>query len=263
MLAILAGALGLIIGSFLNVVIHRLPEEQSIIYPPSSCPHCGHRIQPWENIPVLSYLMLGGKCSSCKAPISFRYPLIEVITAGFTIHALFYLGMGIELLAGLILIWALIALTLIDLETFLLPDAITKPWMVLGILFNTVTYYATGSVLFVFPWDSVFGLLLGYGVLWALAMTYLKLTGREGMGFGDLKLLGMLGAWLGWQAVLFILFIASITGSMIAIGALVLGKGRHYAIPFGPYLALGGWIMLMYPHLVFRFYLYLAQPPQQ
>lgn len=247
------GLVGLLIGSFLNVVIHRLPRQQSVVSPPSSCPACGHRIRPWENIPVLSYLFLRGKCAGCATGISWRYPAVELFTAGMTAFTALQLGWTWALLPGLLLTWALIALTFIDLDTQLLPDAITKPGIVLGIIVNSGAYLL-GHPLFASPLESILGAIIGYGVLWLLAMAYLKYTGQHGMGFGDLKLLGMLGAWLGWTAVPMILFIAALLGGLIGIGLLLAGRGRHYAIPFGPYLALGGWLMLLWPKEIIQGY---------
>lgn len=252
--ALLFGILGLLIGSFLNVVIHRLPRGLSVVSPPSACPACGRRVRALENIPVLSFLLLGGRCRGCAGRIGWRYPVVEALTGLLTAFSALQLGWGPQLLPGLLLLWALLALTFIDLDTQLLPDAITKPGMLLGLLLNTGVWYGLGQPLFASPLSSLLGLLLGYGSLWLLAMAYLKLTGKHGMGFGDLKLLGMLGAWLGWSAVPMILFIAALTGGLVGIALLAAGRGRHYAIPFGPYLALGGWLMLLWPQQIIHGY---------
>lgn len=257
-LAVLAGILGLMIGSFLNVVIYRLPHGISVVSPPSNCPQCGYRIRPWENIPLLSYAALRGRCHGCHARIPWRYPLVEAFTGLVTAYSALQLGWGLTLLPGLLLVWALIALTFIDFDTQLLPDAITKPGMALGVLLNGAVGLGLHQTLFASPLSSLLGLIAGYGSLWLLAMGYLKLTGKHGMGFGDLKLLGMLGAWLGWPAVPMILFIAAILGGGVGIVLLAMGKGRHYAIPFGPYLALGGWLMLLWPQQIIHGYFALA-----
>lgn len=251
--------LGLLVGSFLNVVIHRLPRQESIAFPGSHCPSCGHALRPWDNIPLLSWLLLRGHCRYCQAPISWRYPLVELSAALLALLAAAVLGWRGQLLPALLLLWALLALTLIDLETYLLPDRITKPGMLLGLLVNATAFFSPDFAL-TRPLDALLGLLLGYGLLRGLAEIYLRLSGREGMGHGDFKLLGMIGAWLGWQDMFLALFIAALSGGLVAIVFLGLGKGRDYAIPFGPYLALGGAILLLWPQVVIEQFLHLAAP---
>jgi leader peptidase (prepilin peptidase)/N-methyltransferase len=247
--------LGLLIGSFLNVVVHRVPRRESILHPASHCPQCGHVLRAWENIPVVSWLILRGRCHDCRASIAWRYPALELLTALFSLVVAWQWSFRWSLLPALIFTWALLALTLIDLETQLLPDRITKPGMLLGLLLNASALLGPGVALTT-PLNALLGIVLGYGSLWLLATGYLKMTGKYGMGGGDLKLLGMIGAWLGWQAVFLTLFIAAISGGIVAMILLLSGKGRDYAIPFGPYLALGGWLMLLWPSTIIGGYLH-------
>ena len=249
------GILGLLLGSFLNVVVHRLPQGESIVHPPSRCPQCEHRLRPWENIPVLSWLLLRGRCHDCGVRISFRYPALELLTAAVTVLVAWELGWELRLIPALLLSWALLALTVIDLETQLLPDRITKPGILLGLLLNATALVHPGLAL-VGPPEAVAGVVLGYGSLWLLAVGYHRWSGRHGMGGGDLKLLAMIGAWLGWQAVFLTLFIAALSGGVVAMAYVLAGKGRDYAMPFGPYLALGGWLMLLWPQQIIAGYLH-------
>ncbi|MEY2341779.1 A24 family peptidase [Acidithiobacillus sp. IBUN Pt1247-S3] len=255
----LLAVIGLLVGSFLNVVIHRLPRHESIVFPGSHCPLCGHELRPWDNIPVLSWLSLRGRCRYCQGAISGRYPLVEIVAALLAILAAWVIGWHGQLLPALILLWALLALTLIDLETYLLPDRITKSGMVLGLLINA-SAFLTQDFALTRPLDALLGLVLGYGLLRGLAEIYLRLSGREGMGHGDFKLLGMIGAWLGWQDMFLALFLAALSGGLVAIVFLASGKGRDYAIPFGPYLALGAATMLLWPQVVIEQFLHLAAP---
>lgn len=263
----------LMIGSFLNVVIHRLPimlerewqaeylgyfnpetqpqqeERYNLMVPRSACPHCGHAITAMENIPLLSWLWLKGRCRACQAPISARYPLVELLTAllSLIVAATFPPGWG--LLATLLLTWVLVALTFIDLDKMLLPDQLTLPLLWGGLLFNL-----TGG--FVPLADAVIGAMAGYLVLWSLYWAFKLLTGKEGMGYGDFKLLAALGAWLGWQALPIVLLLSSLVGAFIGIG-LILLRNHHQnkPIPFGPYLAIAGWIALLWGDTITRWYL--------
>lgn len=263
----------LMIGSFLNVVIHRLPimlerewqaeylgyfnpetqpqqeERYNLMVPRSACPHCGHAITAMENIPLLSWLWLKGRCRECQAPISARYPLVELLTAllSLIVAATFPPGWG--LLAALLLTWVLVALTFIDLDKMLLPDQLTLPLLWGGLLFNL-----TGG--FVPLADAVIGTMAGYLVLWSLYWAFKLLTGKEGMGYGDFKLLAALGAWLGWQALPIVLLLSSLVGAFIGIG-LILLRNHHQnkPIPFGPYLAIAGWIALLWGDTITRWYL--------
>ncbi|MHB1578212.1 MAG: prepilin peptidase [Acidithiobacillus ferrooxidans] len=253
---VLTTLLGLLVGSFLNVVVHRVLRRESIIHPASHCPHCGHVLRPWENIPVLSWLALGGRCHACGEPIAWRYPALELLSGLLSLVVVWQLGLTWRLLPALVFTWALLALTMIDLETQLLPDRLTKPGMLAGLLLNGSALFWPGLAL-VTPLDALLGMIIGYGSLWLLATVYYRIAGRHGMGGGDLKLLGMIGAWLGWQAVFLTLFIAALGGGLVALGFLLRGKGRDYAMPFGPYLALGGWLMLLWPQAILSGYLHL------
>lgn len=259
----LAGLFGLVVGSFLNVVILRLPvmmerqwrrqcaeyvdtpmdeneERFDLISPPSRCPGCGHRIRPWENIPVLGWLMLRGRCSSCSRPISPRYPIIEIATAVLSMVVAWRFGMNWSCLAALFLTWALIALSVIDYDHQLLPDSITLPLLWAGLLLGQFGLFAG-------PSDSVIGAAAGYLSLWSVYWLFRLFTGKEGMGYGDFKLLAMLGAWTGWQLLLPIILISSVIGAIVGI-ALILFQGRERGkpIPFGPYLAAAGWVTLLW-----------------
>lgn len=249
----LIGLFGLLIGSFLNVVIHRVPLRESIIFPNSHCPHCSHLLRFWENIPVLSWIALRGKCSQCHHSISIRYPLIEILTGLLSAFVSCRWGLHWSLIPALILTWVLLALTFIDFETQLLPDKITKPFMVIGLLFNTSAFWFTGFALTT-PVDALIGWMVGYGCLWLLDRLYLKIKGVHGVGGGDLKMLGLIGAWLGWQSMLMTLLIAAIAGGIVGLSFLLNGENKKTAIPFGPYLALGAWAMLMYPNFIFHAY---------
>lgn len=255
----------LCIGSFLNVVILRLPkmmqqewrcqceeflevpEKQrkqppplSLSKPASTCPSCGHQIRAWENIPVISWLVLRGKCSSCKAPISPRYPIIEAITAFFSVVTVALLGPTEAALWALLLVWALVALTMIDFDTQLLPDSITLPLLWLGLVLN---YFGVLT-----DFNSAFwGAVAGYLSLWSVYWLFKLVTGKEGMGHGDFKLLAALGAWLGWQLLPAVILLSSLVGAVVGIALMVFKKhGREVPIPFGPYLAAAGLLGLWF-----------------
>ncbi|WP_412481144.1 prepilin peptidase [Azonexus sp. IMCC34839] len=264
-LTIASGLLGLCIGSFLNVVIHRLPkmmeaewanqcaelrgelsppppaEPLTLARPGSRCPHCGHQIRAHENIPLFSYfLILQGKCSGCGQAISLRYPIIETCTGLLSAFVAWYFGPTPACLGALLLIWALIALTGIDIDTQLLPDSITLPLLWLGLLFNL---FGTFTDL---P-SAVIGAMAGYLSLWSVFWLFKLATGKEGMGYGDFKLLAALGAWLGWQMLPAIILLSSVVGAVVGIALIVLAKhGRNVPIPFGPYLAVAGVIALFW-----------------
>ena len=272
--------LGLVIGSFLNVVVHRLPvmmerdwREQCKAYisgaepstaseprydlasPPSSCPSCGRRIRPLENIPVLSYLALRGRCAGCGIRISLRYPAVEMLTCAMSLIVAWHFGVSVQTLAVLLFTWALIALTFIDLDTQLLPDSITLPMLWAGLAFNLFDVIVP-------LWDAVVGAMCGYGVLWFVYQAFRLLTGKEGMGFGDFKLLAMLGAWAGWQSLPLTILISSVLGAAVGISLIVLkGQSREIPIPFGPYLALAGWVSLMWGDRIIAAYLGTGAPP--
>lgn len=266
----------LMVGSFLNVVIHRLPimmerdwraeyrdyfdedesistnERYNLMVPRSACPHCGHAITAIENIPLLSWLWLRGRCRECRAPISARYPLVELLTALLSVAIAATLAPGWGVLAALLLTWSLVALTFIDLDKMLLPDQITLPLLWGGLLFNLLG----GFVPLV---DAVLGAMAGYLVLWSLYWSFKLLTGKEGIGYGDFKLLAALGAWLGWQALPIILLLSSLVGAVIGITLIALRKHHQgNPIPFGPYLAIAGWIALLWGDKITRWYLELV-----
>ncbi|MBL0614920.1 prepilin peptidase [Aeromonas veronii] len=263
----------LMIGSFLNVVIHRLPimlerewqaeyrgyfspdeeatvpERYNLMVPRSACPHCGHAITALENIPLLSWLWLKGRCRDCQAPISARYPLVELLTALLSVAVAMVITPGWGTLAALLLTWVLVALTFIDLDKMLLPDQLTLPLLWGGLLFNLAGGFVPLA-------DAVIGAMVGYLVLWSLYWAFKLLTGKEGMGYGDFKLLAALGAWLGWQALPIILLLSSLVGAVIGISLIALQKHHQgKPIPFGPYLAIAGWIALLWGDTITRWYL--------
>jgi leader peptidase (prepilin peptidase)/N-methyltransferase len=223
---------GLAIGSFLNVCIYRLPRRMSIVSPPSRCSACGHRLSWFENIPLVSYMVLRGRCCSCRAPVSLQYPIVELITAAMFAGLWWYYGPDLLLVPRLLLGCALIVLFFVDLEHQLLPNAITLPGILIGFVFSLLT--EPGWI------SSLLGVLLGGGVLYATAEGYYRIRGEEGLGMGDVKMLAMIGAFLGWQLTLVTLFMASFAGSNIG-GLLILfgGGGMKTALPFGTFLALG------------------------
>ncbi len=270
---VVASILGLIVGSFLNVVIHRLPEMMmrewrlqchelqggtpdeadhepfSLSTPRSRCPACGHLITPRENIPLLSYLLLKGRCAGCGKPISLRYPLVETLTALLSALVVWHFGFDWQAAAALLLTWALIPLIFIDLDHQLLPDDITLPllWLGLGLsLFG----------IFTDPRSAILGAMAGYLSLWSVYILFKVATGKEGMGYGDFKLLALFGAWLGWQAIPLIIILSSLTGAVVGITLILLRRhDRGTPIPFGPYLATAGWIALMWGEPITQAYL--------
>jgi leader peptidase (prepilin peptidase) / N-methyltransferase len=266
-----ATLLGLMVGSFLNVVIHRLPKmmeqewqrncaelhgqdapaqaKYTLVTPRSACPACSHPIRAWENIPVISYLLLGGQCSACNARISPRYPLVEAMTGILAGLIAWRLGFGNAALAAMAFTFCLIALTFIDFDTHLLPDDITLPLLWGGLLWNI-----SGGL--TDPTSAVIGAVAGYLALWSIYWLFKLATGKEGMGYGDFKLLAAIGAWFGWQLLPAVILLSSLAGSVIGIGLIVLARhGRNVPIPFGPYLALGGIAALFFGPQLAGFYL--------
>jgi leader peptidase (prepilin peptidase) / N-methyltransferase len=262
---------GLLAGSFLNVVIHRLPKMMeaewarhhagpgaeetgpaatyNLLAPRSACPHCGHRITALENIPVVSYLALGGRCAGCKQPVSIRYPLVEVLTGALSGLIAWHFGFGAMALASLLFACALIALTFIDFDTFLLPDDITLPLLWAGLLFNLGGGFTDLQ-------SAVIGAAAGYLSLWSIYWMFKLTTGKEGMGYGDFKLLGAIGAWFGWQLLPAIILLSSLVGAVIGIALILLARhGRNMPIPFGPYLAIAGIAALFWGPQLAHFYL--------
>ncbi|MCB1615785.1 MAG: prepilin peptidase [Pseudomonadales bacterium] len=254
--------LGLMIGSFLNVVIYRLPvmmkndwheqccellsventqpAKMNLAFPASHCPVCQHNIKAWENIPVISYLFLGGKCAGCKTPISLRYPFIELLTGALSAVVILHFGLTVQGGLALVLTWSLICLTLIDYDEKLLPDSITLPLLWLGLLANLFSTYTSLE-------NSVIGAMAGYLSLWSVFWLFKIVTGKDGMGYGDFKLLAALGAWMGWQMLPLIIILSSLVGSILGILAIALfRRDRNNSIPFGPFLAIAGWIAFVW-----------------
>lgn len=283
----LCGLVGLLVGSFLNVVIHRLPkimerewrlqcaemneqlatdapktDSKNITPPPynlhsprSACPHCGHQISALENIPVISYLALRGKCRKCGAGISVRYPIVELTSSLLSAYAAWHFGFGLTAVAAILFVWALIALTFIDFDTQLLPDDITLPLLWLGIIFNMYGAFTTLS-------NAIAGAIAGYLVLWSVYWIFKLVTGKEGMGYGDFKLLAAIGAWLGWSMLPLVIMLSSVVGAVVGITLIIVARhGRNVPIPFGPYLAGGGLIALFWgPQLTQRYLQMLSMP---
>lgn len=280
--------LGLLVGSFLNVVIYRLPvmmerqwseecddfirstpqyspllpaanEEQklarfNLAYPNSRCPGCGAAIRPWQNIPVISYVLLRGKCSNCQVKISVRYPIIEFVTGLLSVAVLWQFGATWQAALALPLVWSLIALTMIDIDHHLLPDIITLPLLWLGLLANTQELFCSLN-------DAVIGAAAGYLFLWCVYWAFKLLTGKEGMGYGDFKLLAAFGAWMGWQYLGLILILSSLVGAVLGVaGIILLGRDKARPLPFGPYLAGAGLIALFWGEPILTRYLQFANP---
>lgn len=276
---VLCGLIGLMVGSFLNVVIHRLPQMMerewraqcadldntqpahetaapyNLVIPRSACPQCGHRIGALENIPVLSYLWLRGKCKGCGTHISLRYPIVEALCGALSAYAAWHFGFGVAACGALLFIWAMVALTFIDFDTQLLPDSITLPLLWLGLSFNLYSTYTDLHA-------AVIGAIGGYLVLWLVYWSFKLTTGKEGMGFGDFKLLAALGAWLGWQLLPLIILLSSVVGAVVGITLMIVARhGRNIPIPFGPYLAGGGLIALFWGQSLTQGYLQLVATP--
>ncbi len=242
---------GGMIGSFLNVCIYRLPKEESIVWPGSHCPHCQKPIRFYDNIPVVSYLLLRGKCRYCRGLISIQYPLVEGITALSALFLIMRVGPSLSFLFYFAFIAALIVITIIDLYYQIIPDVISLPGIGVGLLASLLVPEITF-------WNSLIGILLGGGSLFLVATLYQWLFKREGMGGGDVKLLAMIGAFLGWKAVIVTILLSSLIGSITGIFIMVLkGKDSKYAIPFGPFLSLGAVISLFYGESLIRWYLHL------
>ena len=273
-LVLVAVLFGLLAGSFLNVVIHRLPrmmERQwradcaelagapspepgpayNLVVPRSACPHCGHGITALENIPIASYIALGGKCSACKKPISLRYPVVEALVGALSGYIAWHYGLSAAMFGALLFMGAMVALTFIDLDTSFLPDDITLPLLWAGLLVNTVGVFADLR-------SAVFGAVAGYVALWSVYWVFKFLTGKEGMGYGDFKLLAAIGAWLGWKMLPLVILLSSLVGAVV--GILLIAFARHernVPIPFGPYLAAAGLIALFWGDALTRQYLNL------
>jgi leader peptidase (prepilin peptidase)/N-methyltransferase len=256
---IFAFILGAVIGSFLNVCICRLPENRSVIFPPSHCPKCDYRIPFYDNIPILSYLLLGGKCRSCKTRISLQYPLVELINGLLSLFLFLKFGSGLTFLLLFIFCSALVAVTFIDLKHQIIPDVISLPGIVTGFAasFFISDIYNVGAIL---SWsNSLTGILAGGGSLFLVAYGYHFFTGKEGMGGGDIKLLAMMGAFLGWRAVPFIIFTGALAGSVIGVSIMLAQKkDSKLAIPFGPFLAFGALLFIFYGREIISWYFSLG-----
>ena len=274
----LAIILGLLVGSFLNVVIYRLPKMMenewrvqcaelasatdpapvqvtndkpayNLVVPRSACPGCGHQITAIENIPIISYLALGAKCRSCKRKISPRYPIVEGLTALFSGIIVWHFGFGLAGISALILLWGLIALTFIDADTQLLPDSITLPLLWLGLIVNINGTFTDLR-------SAVLGAVFGYLALWSVYWMFKLVTKKEGMGYGDFKLLAAIGAWLGWQVLPIVILLSSVVGAIVGIVLILLARlGRNIPLPFGPYLAMAGFIALIWGQQIMDRYL--------
>jgi len=246
----LCALLGLLAGSFANVCVYRIPRRESIVLPASHCPACKHPIAPFDNIPVLSWLMLRGRCRNCRQTIAWRYPLLETLMGLSWAGLAWHFGPGLQLVMALSLFFLLWVLSFIDFETGLLPDVLTLSGIVLGLLFS----WWLGD------WrHAVIGAIAGYGVFWLVNRLFLLLSGREGMGYGDFKLLAMLGAFLGWQALPFIILVSSVIGALVGSLFLWLSRrGLRAEIPYGPYLAGASMIWLLWGDAILGWYMNTA-----
>ena len=277
-----AFAFALVIGSFLNVVIYRLPlmmqrewraqceELQSspapnlpegpfnLIVPRSRCPSCGKAITAWQNIPVLSYLLLDAQCANCRSSISVRYPIVEMLTAMLAAICAWHFGFGPEALMAIALSCVLVAISLIDVDHQIIPDSIAIPLLWVGLLMSLFHPVAGAETLFIAPQEAIIGAVAGYLSLWSVYQVFKMVTGKEGMGYGDFKLLAALGAWLGWEALPTIILLSALVGAVIGIAMIVFrGRDRQLPIPYGPYLAAAGWITMLYGEVITSTYLEL------
>jgi len=269
----IAFILGLLVGSFLNVVIYRLPkrmqfewtqqsyewlnkepystveEPPGIVFPASHCGHCKTPIKAWQNIPVVSFLLLKGRCGHCQQSISWRYPAIELLTAILSAYVMYHFGWSLQALFGLLLTWALVALTFIDFDHQLLPDDIVFPTLWLGLGLSTYTIFTQ-------PSNAIIGAIAGYLSLWCVFQLFKLLTGKEGMGFGDFKLLSLFGAWFGWQVLPQIVLLSTLLGSIVGLTLIITGNTtRDKPMPFGPYLAIAGWVAMLWGEQINQLYL--------
>ncbi|SJM93872.1 Type 4 prepilin-like proteins leader peptide-processing enzyme (Includes: Leader peptidase; N-methyltransferase) [Crenothrix polyspora] len=278
LLSALVGMIGLLVGSFLNVVIYRLPimmrrdwrsdcadylqielddsdnDEKpfNLVLPLSRCSACKTPIKPYQNVPVISYVLLGGRCGQCRHPISIRYPAIEVLTMVLSITVAWHLGYTLQTVFALLLTWSLIALSFIDIDQQLLPDSIALPLLWLGLLLSVFNIFIDAPT-------SIIGACAGYLILWSVYHLFKLATGKEGMGYGDFKLLALFGAWLGWQTLPMIILLSSLVGAIIGSAMIVFGnRDRNTPIPFGPYLAAAGWIALLWGKPINQLYLHIV-----
>ncbi|KAF0123202.1 MAG: leader peptidase (prepilin peptidase) / N-methyltransferase [bacterium] len=243
---------GTIVGSFLNVCIFRLPKKQSIVSPFSYCPNCHKPIKFYHNIPILSFLFLGGKCSNCREPISYRYPVVELLAGLLSLALFLKFGLSLSYFVYLTFSASLLVITFIDIDHQIIPDVITLPGIILGF---TVSLFLPGMTFM----DSIIGIAAGGGGLFLVAMGYHLLTKREGMGVGDIKLISMIGAFLGIKGVILTIFLGSLFGSSVGLAVMIKEKrDRRYAVPFGPFLTIGALIFLFWGEIIVRRYLYLG-----
>jgi len=273
-------AFALLVGSFVNVVVHRLPimmerewREQcaeianapttdlptgrfDLVVPRSHCPSCGKQITAWQNIPILSYFLLGRQCANCKQSISARYPFVELLTAALAAVVAIRFGFGWEALMAILMTFTLISISLIDIDHQLIPDSIALPLIWVGLAMSLFHPMSGSEALFVSPTDSIIGAMAGYLSLWSIYQLFKMITGKEGMGYGDFKLLAALGAWLGWQALPIIILMSALVGAVTGIALVVFRRhDRNLPIPFGPYLAAAGWITMLYGEAIKNSYL--------
>ena len=248
---------GAVIGSFLNVCIFRIPNQQSIAHPPSRCPNCLNPIAFYDNIPLVSYILLRARCRSCSNPISFRYFVVELLMGVMAVALYYHFGFGLNFVVQFIFVSGLVVISFIDLDVRIVPDVISLPGIVLGLALSLVAYFmARDTTELPSPLSSLIGILAGGGFLLATAWIYEKVTGVEGMGGGDIKLLAMIGAFLGWPAIPITLFVASLVGSVVGIACMLLtGAGRRLALPFAPFLCSGAVIFIFFGQDLVRFYL--------
>jgi leader peptidase (prepilin peptidase) / N-methyltransferase len=242
---------GLAFGSFLNVCIYRIPLKKSIIFPPSSCPNCEHRIKFYDNIPVFSYLLLRGKCRYCHTHIPIHYPVVELLTGLLSMALFIRYGLSYQYILSFLFLIALLLISFIDLHHQIIPDILSIPGIFAGIAVSFIPGHLTWP-------DSIIGAVGGGGILYLIALVYKKVTGRDGMGGGDVKLLAMIGAWMGWRALPFIILLSSLSGIVIGGGALIMaGKGYRVRIPFGPFLSLGAIIYFFFGRQILIWYYHL------
>ena len=257
--ALITFILGAVVGSFLNVCISRIPKGESIIHPASHCPKCRTAIRFYCNIPLLSYLFLRGRCHSCSEPISFRYFSVELLMASLATLLFYQFGLGLAFVVGFVFVAALIAISFIDLDVRIVPDVISLPGIVVGVLFSIIGHYVISDPLDIVPTPlgALLGVLVGGGFLLTVAWIYERFTGVEGMGGGDIKLLAMIGAFLGWSSIPLTLFFSSLGGSVIGL-SIMLAKGvdRRYALPFAPFLCLGALVYLFFGREIIDFYVF-------
>ncbi len=278
----LAFVFSLLVGSFLNVVIYRLPVMMEkawraeaaeilaepadglpegrfdLVQPRSRCRSCGTQITAMQNIPVISYLVLGGKCAHCGTRISARYPAVELLTAVLSAVVAFRFGLGVEAAVGIAITWVLVAISVIDIDHQIIPDSMALPLLWAGLIASLFHPIAGAESLFIDPRTSIVGAAVGYLSLWSVYHLFRLITGKEGMGHGDFKLLGAFGAWLGWQMLPLIILLSAVVGAIVGIGMIALrGHDRNIPIPFGPYLAAAGWIAMLYGEQIVTSYLQL------